>query len=68
MSYIQTLPRDNPSTPRAPGSKRRGMIVANVSNSYMKQVHHPDTILVAHKIKTIGNSSIILDSFIYSYL
>lgn len=68
MNYIQTLPRDNPPTPRVPGSKRRGMIVANVSNSYMKQIHYPDTILVAHKIKIIGNSSIVLESFLYSYL
>jgi acyl-CoA thioester hydrolase len=41
-----------------PWNEQEGLMLVRVSVDYMRQLHYPDTVKVASRIKRIGNSSL----------
>ena len=44
-----------------------GMILGSLSNRYLSPVIYPDHVLVAHKVKKLGEKTIDLESAIFSF-
>ncbi|GAA5886646.1 hypothetical protein JCM16303_001397 [Sporobolomyces ruberrimus] len=47
--------------------KGKGVILARLSYDYLRTTHHPDTILVLHKVSSISSRKMIMEHAIYSY-
>ncbi len=50
---------------RRPGSNSHGPILANLSVDYQKPIHYPDTVTVATRVASLGNSSFKLENVVY---
>ena len=50
---------------RTGGSDTHGPILANLSVNYHKPIHYPDTVTVATKVASIGNSSFKLENIVH---
>lgn len=50
---------------RTAGSKAHGPILANLSVDYHKPIHYPDTVTVATRVASLGNSSFKLENVVY---
>ncbi|GAA6011851.1 hypothetical protein JCM11491_000771 [Sporobolomyces phaffii] len=60
------LPEDQARDLRGSG-KGKGVILARLTYDYLRTTHHPDTILVLHKVSSISARKMIMEHAIYSY-
>ncbi|GAA5923385.1 acyl-CoA thioesterase [Sporobolomyces koalae] len=47
--------------------KGKGVILARLSYDYLRTTHHPDTIMVLHRVSTVSARKMVMDHAIYSY-
>ncbi|GAA5909106.1 acyl-CoA thioesterase [Sporobolomyces salmoneus] len=47
--------------------KGKGVILARLTYDYLRTTHHPDTILVLHKVSSVSARKMIMEHAIYSY-
>ncbi|GAA5994164.1 hypothetical protein JCM5350_006338 [Sporobolomyces pararoseus] len=47
--------------------KGKGVILARLTYDYLRTTHHPDTILVLHKVSSVSSRKMTMEHAIYSY-
>ncbi|GAA6061994.1 hypothetical protein JCM10212_004272 [Sporobolomyces blumeae] len=65
-TLAKVLPEEQAKDLRGSG-KGKGVILARLTYDYLRTTHHPDTILVLHRVSSVSPRKMILDHAIYSY-